>query len=230
LPCQPWTVLEQLQQEKSVLGFYYSGHPFTFYQGEVAQITKQKLSNLVISREKQRIAGLVLGVRTMNSKRGKMCFITLDDTTAVQEIMVMTEAFDAARSWLGADQVVIIEARVMEDRRAAANPDDDGGGLRIIADSITSLAEAREKYAKRLLIRIDTEPDARKLIDLLRPYIPGGTPVVISYHKDKTYQGDIALGAEWHVSPHEQLLLKLRNWLPPLAGRDRVVCEYQIGG
>ncbi|MEN9559665.1 MAG: polymerase subunit alpha, partial [Pseudomonadota bacterium] len=146
-----------------------------------------------------------------------MCFLTIDDTTAVQEIMVGNELFDSVRNWLTTDQVVLIEARVMENRRAQSTEGQDDtadAGLRIIADKLMSLEEAREKFAKALQLICAHGTDVRRLLDTIRPYTPGITPIKISYRKDTAYSGELELGQEWWVTPHPQLLQKLKTFLP----------------
>jgi len=38
---------ERLQNEKLALGFYYSGHPFKFYEDEFSSVVRTRLSRLL---------------------------------------------------------------------------------------------------------------------------------------------------------------------------------------
>ncbi|WP_373191195.1 DNA polymerase III subunit alpha, partial [Halomonas sp.] len=73
-----WSDKERLAGEKETLGLYLTGHPIDEYEGELARFVSTRISDLKPSREPQRVAGLVVGVRTMKSKRGDtMAFISL---------------------------------------------------------------------------------------------------------------------------------------------------------
>jgi hypothetical protein len=52
------------------------------------------------------------------------------------------------------------------------------------------------------------EKEAAALLATLKAYRPGRTPVFIKVNK-KGYSGGIALGDEWCVRPHSDLLAKL---------------------
>src|SRR5690554_2708536 len=70
LGVREWTDKERLAGEKETLGLYLTGHPIDEYEGELARFVSTRISDLKPSREPQRVAGLVVGMRTMKSKRG----------------------------------------------------------------------------------------------------------------------------------------------------------------
>ncbi len=67
-----WPDQTRLSHEKLSLGLYLTGHPITHYEAELSKIITHKISNLRPSgrNEKQIIAGLIVALRTMNTKRG----------------------------------------------------------------------------------------------------------------------------------------------------------------
>src|SRR5438552_1099919 len=80
----------------------------------LAPPVRQSLANLTPTRDAGLVAGIVTAMRTQTSRRGKMAFVTLDDGAGSAEIVVFNETFDAARALLREDQLVIVEARVMQ--------------------------------------------------------------------------------------------------------------------
>ena len=74
------------------------------------------------------IAGIVVALRIQNGRRGKMAFVTLDDGDAQAEVVVFNETFDAARSLLREDQLVIVEAKITP----RMGEDGELQGLRIV--------------------------------------------------------------------------------------------------
>src|SRR5690554_2725788 len=124
LGVREWTDKERLAGEKETLGLYLTGHLIDEYEGELARFVSTRISDLKPSREPQRVAGLVVGMRTMKSKRGDiMAFLTLDDRTGRIEASLFGELFDQLRGQIEADQVLIVEGEVSSD--------DYSGGLRL---------------------------------------------------------------------------------------------------
>ena len=95
-----WSEPERLQAEKAVLGFYYSGHPFSAYREQVRKFIRGDLRNLAPAGEGeyggrvQTIAGVVESVRTQRTQSGRMMVILLGDGTATQEVSVYPEVFE----------------------------------------------------------------------------------------------------------------------------------------
>lgn len=96
-----WTLREKLSNEKTALGFYVSGHLFDECAAEVHQVVKLRLKDVSPQRETVLITGIIVAVRTMFTKRGKMMFVTLDDKTDRLEVVTPRShqtALDAMRN------------------------------------------------------------------------------------------------------------------------------------
>jgi DNA polymerase-3 subunit alpha len=204
---KPWDQITQLAEEKTALGFYLSGHPFAAYEREVRGFIKTSLARLSPRKEPQLLAGFVTGIRTKVGNRGKMAFIQLDDMSTKLEVSVFSETFDNNRSRLREDQVLIIEGKVSND--------DFSGGLRIIADKIYELGEARSLYARSLQIQMNGDnADTTRFAGILTPYRSedAGCPVRIRY-KNARASGELMLPKHWGVRLDDGLLGSLREWL-----------------
>jgi DNA polymerase III subunit alpha len=82
----------------------------------------------------------------------------------------------------------------------------------VIADEIHDIEKAREKFCRRMVVTLNgtsAAKDATALLTTLKAYRPGRTPVYIKVNKNG-YSGGIALGEEWCVRPHSDLLTKLK--------------------
>ncbi len=200
---RPWDLLETLANEKSALGLYLSGHPYEAYRKELLSVTTMALARIEPVDAKQRLAGIVNAVRTINSRNGRMCFLTLDDRTGVFEIMIPATLFEAHRVWLKEDIPIVIEAKVSQGR--------EGMGTRVIADQLLNIEQARAQFARRLIIKLNGKSAAKEASDLLsvlKPFVGGQVSVSIDVRKDG-YGGRIDLGAQWRVTPKSELLSKL---------------------
>ncbi|MBV1776892.1 DNA polymerase III subunit alpha [Burkholderiaceae bacterium DAT-1] len=205
VPTERWDDAVKLAEEKSAIGFYLSGHPFEAQARHVRGFVRQTLQRVAPRKENQWLTGVVTEIRTKIGQRGKMAFVTLDDGTAKLEIAFFNEAFDEHRNRLREDALLVVDAKVSEDRYS--------GGLRIVADRVFDLAEARSYFAQALRLSISKDQaDGAKLRKLLEPYVGGTCPVDIRYQQAAA-RCDIRLGEGWQVTLREELMTELGKWL-----------------
>ncbi|MGE5757698.1 MAG: DNA polymerase III subunit alpha, partial [Sideroxydans sp.] len=230
-----WKLREQLQQEKTALGFYLSGHPYQEFAAELSNFVKHKLADItpdIIAppsgngggygnggrRNNAKalvLAGMVSGVRILQTRRGKMAVLTLDDGSAALEVVVFSELFDANRAWIRDDELLVVSGK--------AELDAYSGGMRVTADEIYDFASARAAFAKRLDISCSMDGKVRvlQLAELLKPYCGGRCPVQINY-RNHIGSAPLRLGEEWQVTLPEELLENLRE----LCGAQNVQVVY----
>ncbi|MET0217573.1 MAG: DNA polymerase III subunit alpha [Burkholderiales bacterium] len=201
-----WTDVERLQNEKAALGFYLSGHPFDSYAREVRSFVPTALGDVQPSTEPRRVAGIILGVRVQQSRRGRMGIVALDDGTGRIEITLFSELFEASRSLLKVDDLLVAEGRVVHD--------DFTGGFRLPADQIWDLATARDKFARCMRITCNGGSDGQRLKEVLGPYRNGKCPVSVVYINGSA-RCEIELGDAWRVSLKDGLIEGLGAWLKP---------------
>jgi DNA polymerase-3 subunit alpha len=211
-------VAERLRGEKETLGLYLTGHPLDEYGDELDALVPQRIAALRAAREAQRLVGLVVGARTMKTRRGDtMCFITLDDRTARIEVAVFADLYREHREKLGRDAILVVEGQVSED--------DYSGGLKMRADSIRTLAETRRAALKGLVLELCGErvgaEGAVRLAEILAPYRRGSCPLRLRYRRAGA-MGEIALPPDWALDPEDELLHRLRDNF----GRDSLHLNY----
>jgi DNA polymerase-3 subunit alpha len=204
IPVPPWGEREQLMQEKTALGFFFSGHPFNTRKQELSRFVRRSLKQMEPSREPTLLAGIVVGVRTQMTRRGKMLLVQIDDGTATVEVSVFNELFEAERAKIVIDEVLIVEGKVSYD--------DFSGGNRVTAEKLMTVGEARARFARHLLLRMNGGSDAHKLKSLLTPFAPGPAQVRVSY-RNATAECEIVLGDAVRVRLDDTLLDALNGWL-----------------
>ena len=207
LVVKPWDEREQLMQEKTALGFFFSGHPYNTFKKELARFARRPLNRLEPAKEMTTLAGMVVGVRTQMTRRGKMLFVQLDDGTAMVEVSVFNELFEAERAKITTDEVLVIEGKVSYD--------DFSGGNRVVADKLMTIGEARARFAKHLMLRMNGASDARKLKGLLSPFTPGPAAVRIRYRNEQA-ECEMVLGEATRVRLDDALIEALNAWLEPV--------------
>ncbi len=210
-----WGEREHLLNEKQALGFFISGHPFNACRAELATFVRKSLAQVEEQREPILLAGIVVSTRMMMTRRGKMAVITIDDATAQLEVTVFNELFEAERSKIREDELLLIEGKVKNDTFT--------GGLRVTAEKLFSIGEARSRFAKALHLSMNGGSKADKLRSLLAPYRnagSGGCPVLLSYRNNDA-EVQLGLSDAWRVRLDDALLADLHAWLS--AANVRVV-------
>jgi DNA polymerase-3 subunit alpha len=225
-----WDEETRLAGEKETLGLYLTGHPIERYREELASIITAPLSELAEEtppagggpqRGKEKavvLAGLVVELRTRNTQSGgRMAFVTLDDRTARMEIRVFSRVFEQYRALLANDKVLVVQGSLAFD--------DFSGSMRLNANKIYDIDQAREVYARRLIVSVGAQKAGngfvKSLAAVLTPYCEGSCPVGIQYQNGAA-QAHITLGDEWRVHPTDELLHRLRE----LAGESQVKVMY----
>ncbi|WP_374242065.1 DNA polymerase III subunit alpha [Zoogloea sp.] len=213
---RPWGERDKLKEEKIAIGFFLSGHPFNAFKDEVRRFVRRPLANVEPSKDLITLAGVVMEVRAKMTARGKIAFVLLDDGTTPREVSVFSEVFDNNRQRIVVDEVLIVDAKVSND--------DFSGGLRIVADKLMTLGEARGRFARALHIRLNGEVGEAggavaavdRLQAALEPFREGECPIRVRY-RNASAEGELPLGPSWRVRPDDDLLASLREWLPPEA-------------
>ena len=202
----PWSDKQKLTEEKAALGFYLSGHLFHAYAAEARRFARTKLSSLEPARDPKLIAGVITAVRTQMTQRGKMVIVTLDDASATVDVTVYNELYDANKRLFKEDEFLAVQGKVSEDRFF--------GGLRITADKVMDIAQARAAFSKGLRLVLNGQADAKRLRELIQPHQQdqAACPIVLEYTRDGA-AGDILLSDAWRVHADEALYLKLCEWL-----------------
>lgn len=213
-----WPEKQRLGFEKDTLGLYLTGHPFDEYEKEVRRFARSAIVDLKPSKNKIAIAGLVVDLRLMKNKRGQtMCFVTLDDRTARIEATLFSDAFETFREQLKKDTVIVIEGSVSHD--------DYSGNMKLRVDKVMSLVDARQQYAKQLLINLDKQSFDVGFVDKLKatlaPYQGGGCKIAVRYYRDDS-ESTIAFGDSWNMRPDDEALYELGH----LIGNEKVSLEY----
>ena len=211
---RPWDEKTRLMEEKTALGFFFSGHPYNTSKKELSRFIRRPLNRLEPSKEFTNIAGIVVGIRTQMTRRGKMLFVQLDDGTAMVEVSVFNELFEAEREKIVTDEILVIEGKVRYDEFS--------GGNAVVAERLMTLGEARARFAKHLLLRMNGNSDVGKLKSLLSPFAPGPAAVRIRY-RNELAECEMVLGESARVRLDDALLDALGGWLQP----ENVEIVYQ---
>ncbi|MCK4743586.1 MAG: DNA polymerase III subunit alpha [Sulfuriflexus sp.] len=206
---EDWTEKERLEAEKETLGLYLTGHPIAQYEKELTRFISTRLANVQPSRNKQEqtVAGLVVALQTRNTKTGgRIGFMTLDDRSGRLEVAAFTDVYAEFQDLIAKDRLLVIKGPITED--------DYSGGLRMRATQIYDIDQARENYARQLLIKLPEDKAGNGFMDsleqILAPHKNGQCPVCLDYQRSDA-STRLLLGEEWKIRPTDELLHNLRK-------------------
>ncbi|MCE5360656.1 DNA polymerase III subunit alpha [Candidatus Igneacidithiobacillus taiwanensis] len=162
-----------LNGERETLGFYLSDHPLRALRTDLRALGIEEIAQANAGQQVF-LAGMVVARRSMRSKRGdRMLFLTLEDESGRMEVVVFSETWKQFRGQIRDDQPLLIVGETSEDKYA--------GGLRLTAQRVLELDEARELLARQIVLHVgpDVPLAVAELAALLRAH-PGPTPLRIA--------------------------------------------------
>ncbi len=177
LPDVPaWDLRTQLGNEKTAIGFYLSGHLFDASSDEVRRFAPVALAELEDSRDPVTIAGIVAGVRLVQSQRGRIAILSLEDRSGAMEIVIGESLLEQVRDKLRDDALLVLRGKAQTDRF--------NGGLRFNADAVWTLDEARARLGKHIHLRLNGSSSQADLAELARRHAAEvGLPLLLDIER-----------------------------------------------
>lgn len=217
-----WPEQMLLKGEQETLGLYLTGHPITQYLWEIEQYTGGIRLKDIYPTDRGKIltaVGLIISTRVISTKRGyRIGYCTLDDRSGRLNVILFTATLEKYQHLLKKNHILIVHGSVICDNF--------NGGLKMIANELMEISEAREKYAYGLAISLtDTQINDKFLNRLrlsLQPHRSGKIPIHLYYQRKDT-RIKLSLGTTWRVTPTDLLLNDLRI----LVGNEQVVLEFE---
>ena len=206
---RPWTRLQGLQAERATLGLYLTGHPVELQSEDLARFTTCTLGSVEKrmpddARGNRRgapmvLAGLVCAVRRRGSRGG---FVAIEDHTGRIEVGLFDEAWALYADLMNKDEIIVVDGRVSSD--------DFSGGLRMTAQKVMTLGEAKTRFARgvQVSLRGPGEDLCAALRSTFVPYRNGSARVWLNYSNARA-MARLELGEEWNVKACEELVAAL---------------------
>ncbi|MFC1831162.1 DNA polymerase III subunit alpha [Thermodesulfobacteriota bacterium] len=200
-----WDEVDKLKYEKETVGFYITGHPLDEAIEEIRTITDSDITNLELFNDGQpvRIGGLIRTVKLHKNKQGKpMAFVTLEDVLESVEILVFPEAYANSYQLLESTEPVVVRGTVQKSDQ----------GIKIVAEDLDLLPEARQKYTQAVHARLEADTVSRirleELKELLFSY-HGPCPFSLTLHFDGEGEVDVEIDKNFTVRPSRELSVSI---------------------
>ncbi|MBN1550363.1 DNA polymerase III subunit alpha, partial [bacterium] len=197
-----WSTQEKLAYEKETLGFYITGHPLLRVKREIESLTTHNSVTLKFSTDLDKvvIGGLVVHVKRYVTKtKEQMAFITLEDLSGFCEVIVRPKEWVSKRDLLESDEIIIVEGTIsINDAQ-----------VRLVAEDIMNLEQARRKIARFVSIELASPEDHQIVVDKFH-YILGKYQgnALIQFVVDFPYDTRVEkvildLGQDYSVDPSD---------------------------
>jgi len=201
------------------LGLYITGHPLARHKERLRKLVSHLINELDAERDFDkdvRLAGIIGSFKPLKTKKDdRMATFVLEDLTGKIEVVAFPESFAKYSPYLREGQLVWLKGKYMGEEE----------NRRISLIQAMPLAEAFEKQAKRVVVRIFLpgleDATLAELKTILDGY-EGKCPVVFELETPRAYRL-VAQSAEIQkVTPSEELVKKIES----LLGEDAVTVDY----
>jgi len=214
LPDVPeWPEHQLLALEKEALGFYVTGHPLGEFAGDLAKLTTASSDFEKLKEGAEiRVGGLVKTVKNYTDRKGEtMAFVTLEDLEGTMEVTIFSKLFKTVAPLVVAEAALVVVGK--------ANVTD--GGVKILADEVFPIAEAKERLTRAVHLRLLTPGLERELLEQVGSLVKkhrGAVPVYV--HLVTPLHSEVVLkaGGSCLVRPAPEFVLGLEQ----LLGKDAV--------
>ena len=205
---RPWTKEERLAGERETLGVYLTGHPFDRYREELRGLVDRK--PLAVDSNAPRdgvIAGLVMDLRVLNTRRGKMAVVALDDGASRIEASLFSEKFAAYADMLQKDAILVARGELATDEYT--------GNPQMRANFLYTIDQLRREYLRKVGICLSEEGleggQIAAMEAVLARYAGGSVRVTLHCRIGSGETGDLRLGDARRIRPEPGLFEELRS-------------------
>jgi len=198
---QEYPVLEMLNSEKELLGYYFSGHPMDNYKQIWQKSVTLNLNHAdkAMPDRKYTIMGTITSSRIITTKKGQqMAFLQIEDYQGSMELIVFPKIWQEKSSYLSIDSIVGFSGKIDTSR----------GDPKFLVDEVLRPEEMKKSQSSEVHIKmgrnlnendlislrsflIDNQGDSSVYLHLLSPESKNDTIIRVS--------GQITMGASEYI-------------------------------
>jgi DNA polymerase-3 subunit alpha len=208
-----------LSYEKDVLGFYITGHPLAQFAKQIKKLISHNLSELDGEKDFNReikVAGIIASLKPLKTKKDeRMAAFVLEDLSGRIEVVAFPDCYRRYYEYLREGQLVWAKGRFVGE----------GESRKMTLNQIMPLAEAFQKQAKQVILRVFLPGLEESVIKELRGLLdknPGECPVFFELETPHSYRIVAQSAAVQGVALSEELTKSIES----LLGEESVLIEY----
>ncbi len=195
LPDLPeWPDAEKLAHEKSVLGFYITGHPLARHETTLATYATHTLAAVGQLTDQQTVVvgGMMSAVKYSMTKRpsrtgnSRMARFVFEDLSGSIPCVMFPDSLARQSELVVDDQICLIEARVDRSREQAG----------LMAEKIVPIDRAPEQFTRTMVLSLESGTHTRAQLEQLRGIF-------------QRYPGPATVQLEIRTAPGNRVFLKV---------------------
>lgn len=211
-PIEPFGEIEQLNQEREVIGIYISGHPLDNFRFEMDMFCNTSLDALAdldsLEGRDIRVGGIVAAVEHRTTRNGKpFGKFRLEDYTGRYEFVLFGETYIKFKNFMITGIFLYIEGTVARNTWGAMN-------LEFRIRNIELLDELGKKKSKGIRVVVPADEVSGEFIDTLEAIckeFKGDTPLYLKLQDDQEKINVEMLARSYRINPVNQLVRKLKE-------------------
>jgi DNA polymerase-3 subunit alpha len=179
-----WGEKKSLVYEKEVLGLYVSGHPLLEHSEDLEEFTSVDFTDSLFLKKNDivTVGGMITKITKKYDRRNRaMAFFDLDCIGGHVEVIAFSDCFAQYENLIEEDAVVFVQGKMADDTNFA--------DLKVMADRIVSIENAREYFSRKLIISFNSQDmypeDIEDLYEFAQKY-PGDCNLVFHLPNPKT--------------------------------------------
>ena len=157
-----WKFKQRLENERSSLGFYFSGHPLKYYDNFSNLLDLKNISNFDNSSESLiSTIGVVFQANERSSRRGRFMRVMLSGYDSLFEVTVYYETYHEKKPLLVSGKEVFMKLLIVKD---------DNGIKRFIVKELDSITNKIEESVLGFNIALESNINANEFFKLINNY------------------------------------------------------------
>ncbi|MCB9236188.1 MAG: DNA polymerase III subunit alpha [Bacteroidia bacterium] len=207
---EEWPLMDRLNFEKDVIGFFLSGHPLDDYKLQIQSYCNTSIANIERMQGKEvKLAGVVTKYRQGMTKKGaKYSIFTLEDFSGAMEIALFNDDFAKFNGYAGINSMLYVSGNYRASWR-------DPNVFELKIGDVKFLEDVFATISSKLCLKIPLESIREDLIEKLDTLFldhKGNTSVEFKI-VDREVPGGILLGSRTvRVMPGHQLIQSLETF------------------
>jgi DNA polymerase-3 subunit alpha len=201
------------------LGLYITGHPLAKFGKQLKRLVSQPISQLDEEKDfnsEIRVAGIISSLKPLKTRKDeRMATFILEDLSGRIEVVVFPDSYQRYYDFLREDQLVWIKGKFLGE----------GENQRIHLLQVMPLADAFQKQAKRVILRIFLPGIEESVFEELKRMLDenrGECPVFFELETPHSYRMVVQSMDVQAISLSEEITTRIES----LLGDDSVFIEY----
>jgi DNA polymerase-3 subunit alpha len=214
-----WDESLSLSYEKDALGLYITGHPLAKFGKQLKRLVSQPISQLDEEKDfnsEIRVAGIISSLKPLKTRKDeRMATFILEDLSGRIEVVVFPDSYKRYYDHLREDQLVWVKGKFLGE----------GESQRVHLLQVMPLAEAFQKQAKRVVLRIFLPGIEESVFEELKGMLDnnrGECPVYFELETPHSYRMVVQSMDVHGISLSEDITTRIES----LLGDDSVFIEY----